>query len=959
MHAPDRIDRRARGATRSCVSLFWLALTLLQGAILWPTATSAATGAGSDPVTLDAVIQDQAAVPRGGRRPRGDHLDPALVRLGLEHRHFRARARAGERFEASQPGLMMSRDDYVLVDITLLAADPASVRARLETLGLRDASLRGRVLSGWFPAARLDELSQVEGIGIARPSYRTTFAGSVTSQGDAALRAADARLQSGVDGTGLMVGVLSDSYNCKGGAATDVANGELPAGVVVLREYGSCTQAADEGRAMLQIVHDLAPGASLAFYTAFNGIADFANGIQALRNAGADVIVDDVLYFSELMFQDGVVAQAVDNVVAQGATYFSAATNLTRQSYESDFRATTVTGWSSNFRRHDFDPGTGVDTLQRVTMPASATVSISLQWDQPSVSAGGSGPTTNVDLVLYDMSGTRVAIANSNNPLTGEAVEVLQFTNPNAVATDYQLAIEYRNTQTPPGRVKYVWSISSGSFAVQEYATNSSPLYGHANAAGARAVAAASYTNTPAFGRSPPVVQPYSSSGGTAIYFTNAGVRLAQPVTRPKPEIVAVDAVSTSVPGFTSFGGTSAAAPHAGAVAALLQQLDPTAPPARIYEALQENALEMDIPGFDTRTGLGLIQADTAASYVTLDAGPDAVLGFASDVGGVPLGTTVANTQFQSVGVTLRDTTRSDSLVSVAAGPPNSPVGQFAATDLLAGTTAANAGLELSFSPTIGEAAFGYAAVNGALVADLYNGSNVLVASVPLLGTTSIPFPAGTMLAGATLLTGFGELSRIVLRNTGSDSRLRLDTLRYAPFTTDRDGDGIFDAREDAGCTSRLDRDSDDDGLADGTEDANRNGTREASETDPCLADTDGDGLPDGLESGVTVPVADPDGSGPLLGTNLAIFVPDADPSTTTSPLLGDTDGDGAGDGVEDANRNGRVDAGEFDPNNAASVPPRSTRQVPLPVWSLALVAALLLLAGAALARHASGAERA
>lgn len=65
--------------------------------------------------------------------------------------------------------------------------------------------------------------------------------------------------------------------------------------------------------------------------------------------------------------------------------------------------------------------------------------------------------------------------------------------------------------------------------------------------------------------------------------------------------------------------------------------------------------------------------------------------------------------------------------------------------------------------------------------------------------------------------------------------------------------------------------------------------------TDPNNPDSDYDGLPDGLELG---------------------YSPDADPSTTTNPNKADTDGDGIADGTEDANHNGRVDAGESDPGN-------------------------------------------
>src|SRR5204862_339878 len=80
----------------------------------------------------------------------------------------------------------------------------------------------------------------------------------------------------------------------------------------------------------------------------------------------------------------------------------------------------------------------------------------------------------------------------------------------------------------------------------------------------------------------------------------------------------------------------------------------------------------------------------------------------------------------------------------------------------------------------------------------------------------------------------------------------------------------------------------------------------------------DGDGIQDGTELGITVGVPDPDGPGPLLGTDPLAFVPDADPLTTTNPLKADTDNGGTPDGVEDFNKNGKVDAGECNPNLGA-----------------------------------------
>ena len=110
--------------------------------------------------------------------------------------------------------------------------------------------------------------------------------------------------------------------------------------------------------------------------------------------------------------------------------------------------------------------------------------------------------------------------------------------------------------------------------------------------------------------------------------------------------------------------------------------------------------------------------------------------------------------------------------------------------------------------------------------------------------------------------------------------------------------------------TDPLDDDTDNDGLMDGQEDVNQDGEFMGIELDPNNFDGDNDGLSDGLELGLDVPNGN--------DTDMTVFVADADPSTTTRATLRDTDGGGIHDGIEDANRNGMIDAGEIDPRDAS-----------------------------------------
>ena len=145
----------------------------------------------------------------------------------------------------------------------------------------------------------------------------------------------------------------------------------------------------DEGTAMLEILHDLAPGAELGFATAFTSDAAFADNIRALRfDAGCDVIVDDILYYNESPFQDGPIAQAVNAVTADGALYFSSAGNEgnmldgTSGNYEGDFRGSGRGVGKFAGEAHDFDPGPGVQVFDPLSASSNGAVA-TLFWADP------------------------------------------------------------------------------------------------------------------------------------------------------------------------------------------------------------------------------------------------------------------------------------------------------------------------------------------------------------------------------------------------------------------------------------------------------------------------------------------------------------------------------------------------------------------------------------------------
>ena len=515
-------------------------------------------------------------------------------------------------------------DGTVTIDATA-AGSAQQLLADLQALGLVDGVAFGRMVSGRLPIAALVDASNLASLKIMRPALAGVGVGNTDSQGDAAMGTDLLRAVLGVDGTGVTVGTMSDTYNCLGGAPADVTSNDLPGGVNNLDE-GPCTPGTDEGRGMMQLIHDVAPGAALSFHTAFQGQADFAQGITDLRNAGADIVNDDVFYFAEPFYQDGVIAQSVDAAVAAGVPYFSLAGNFDRLAYESlGFTDSGVTGCGpAAARLHDFDPGAGVDTAQQITIGAGMAVTLSFQWDQPFFSVSGApGSANNMNLCLLDNTNTVVA-SGMNNNVGNDPVEVVSFTNP-AAATNTTFSIQLsRVAGANPGRMKYMDYAQTGGVTIDQFATNSSTIVAHANATNAEAVGAAFYDNTPVFGVNPPLRELFSSAGGTPILFDTAGNAVG-PIVRQKPRIMAPDGTNTTFfgndiadPGdgsdtdaFPNFFGTSAATPHAAAFGALLLDNNGALTPAQLYTAIEATAIDMLTPGFDFDTGLGFIQAQS------------------------------------------------------------------------------------------------------------------------------------------------------------------------------------------------------------------------------------------------------------------------------------------------------------------------------------------------------------
>ncbi len=507
----------------------------------------------------------------------------------------------------------------------------------------------------------------------------------VEADAPGALNSAAARERFGVDGTGVKVGIISDSFAVVAHPyrtmAEDIAAGALPGSAnpcgyttdIDIIEDGNpkLPTNTDEGRAMAQLVHGVAPGAELLFATAGANEAAYADNIRRLVKAGADIIVDDAMFPDEPLYQEGVVGTAAREAYELGVLYLSAAQNQSSigqasQGTEPGFVQNQSTGsWTTkvssfgscpeivaaearavvqqpelvvdcqNFAREGYNPLLSATMGLPLTPQGTLEGTIKAQWAEPVW-----GVETVFLIIALNEDGTALVPQNPGAETTTPYATTV-FTPDagleNPVGFQFALVrlhLAGYDPGTPEVRIQFmlddgaVSSLGDGQ-GWADGVTIGPTIWGHAAVESVLTVGAASVLT-------PDTSEDYSGVGPVRYLWEPATgtkstpVPIADPVTRSKPDVVSVDqSLTTFFPdpaaGDFRFGGTSAATPNAGAVAALGLEYSPAATAEQLRHAVVSTATAMpEQPirnvSHENVTGTGRVEAVNALAALPVPA---------------------------------------------------------------------------------------------------------------------------------------------------------------------------------------------------------------------------------------------------------------------------------------------------------------------------------------------------
>jgi subtilisin family serine protease len=450
----------------------------------------------------------------------------------------------------------------------ILEADPSTTITSL--VNAHGGKLRyrwNRLHEVSIPAGKLAALIRLLPAGtVVRPPYPHQ-ALAVTGQGVALTGAADMH-PLGTNGAGMKIGVIDLGFTS---LASAQASGDLPANLIATDYTGTGLDGTmNHGTNVAQIVYEMAPGAQM-YLARINTDVQLQQAMSDMAAAGVRVINHSVGWYGAA-FYDG--TGPICNITSQAEQDNILWVNSAGNDRYKHYMATLTD--SNGDLRHEFAANQNYNTI---SLTAAVKVQLILNWD--------AYPTTSIDYNLYlyngnpDAAGVIVAQSTTRQRGTGFSFpyEAITYT-PSTSGTYYIVVEKYQSSTT---NTRFALFSMGPNLGVGTYATS---LVQPADCASVISVGATNLSD---------VSESYSAEGPT----TDG---------RVKPEIAGPDRVQTSLT--STFAGTSAASPHVAGGVALLWAQNPTFTLAQIKWLLTSTAKDVNIAGYDYRTGYGRISLD-------------------------------------------------------------------------------------------------------------------------------------------------------------------------------------------------------------------------------------------------------------------------------------------------------------------------------------------------------------
>lgn len=184
----------------------------------------------------------------------------------------------------SEPNPVLNSNYYYSADASKIkvvvrstGANFGTIMSQLQGVGFQStlSSASAKTAVGFLPIDKIDDAAQVSSqpaIDVVRKPIRKSR-GTWVNSAESAMRADLASNAYGLNGAGIKIGIISDSINqgtnVNGGVFNglydSIQTGDLPSNITVLQD--GLPGSSDEGRAMAELIYDIAPGAQLFFHS--------------------------------------------------------------------------------------------------------------------------------------------------------------------------------------------------------------------------------------------------------------------------------------------------------------------------------------------------------------------------------------------------------------------------------------------------------------------------------------------------------------------------------------------------------------------------------------------------------------------------------------------------------------------------------------------------------------------